>query len=38
MLFELNKFNTKNPLQKLINLTSDDRQKQFIRAIYKSSL
>lgn len=35
MLFELNKFNSSHPLQKLINLTNDDRQKQFIKALYK---
>ena len=33
MLFELNKFKTQNPLKKLINLTNDDRQKQFIKAL-----
>lgn len=35
MLFELNKFNSHNSLQKLINLTNDDRQKQFIKALSK---
>ncbi len=35
MLFELNKFNSSNLLQKLINLTNDDRQKQFIKALCK---
>lgn len=35
MLFELNKFNTHNPLHKLINLTNDNRQKQFIQALCK---
>ena len=35
MLFELNKFTSYNPLHRLINLTNDDRQKQFIKALCK---
>ena len=35
MLFELNKFHSSNPLQKLIHLTNEDRQRQFIKALCK---